>query len=246
MAYAPPADAPRADVPVAEEVGSVEGAQPDTVFEPVREGVSEGWSEEGTPSVEELHAGEEETTDVGEVGPRTRTMAELYARQGLHDRAVEVYEHLLAESPGDDALRSRLGELRAEMGEGEAEGVAAEEAVETAARHMSESGHHEPVDSPFSWAETAAETEGEARATGGTPASEYFAELLAWEPAEDVVDIAELTPDHPAEEAVDIAELAPDHPAEEVVDIAELAPDEPAEDVVDIAELAPDEPVGEW
>lgn len=41
----------------------------------------------------------------------TRTMGELYARQGLVDRAIEVYEYLAATNPGDGALSARLEEL---------------------------------------------------------------------------------------------------------------------------------------
>jgi hypothetical protein len=39
------------------------------------------------------------------------TLAELYLRQGLVDRAVEVYRQLLAEEPGNDRARARLAEI---------------------------------------------------------------------------------------------------------------------------------------
>jgi hypothetical protein len=39
------------------------------------------------------------------------TLAELYLRQGLVDRAVEVYKQLLVEEPGNERARSRLAEL---------------------------------------------------------------------------------------------------------------------------------------
>ncbi len=42
----------------------------------------------------------------------TRTMAELYVRQGLRGRAIRVYEHLLNSAPGDPELRGRLEELQ--------------------------------------------------------------------------------------------------------------------------------------
>jgi len=57
----------------------------------------------------------------------TRTMAELYVRQGLVARAIEVYRHLLDASPDDASLREALDELlapRAEPPE-EVEGVEA-------------------------------------------------------------------------------------------------------------------------
>ena len=42
----------------------------------------------------------------------TRTMAELYVRQGLPERAIEVYEQLLERESDDDQLRARIAELR--------------------------------------------------------------------------------------------------------------------------------------
>ncbi|MEJ2217204.1 MAG: hypothetical protein P8099_11370 [Gemmatimonadota bacterium] len=35
-------------------------------------------------------------------------MAELYQRQGLHDRAVRIYQRLLRTHPGDRRLKGRL------------------------------------------------------------------------------------------------------------------------------------------
>jgi HD-GYP domain-containing protein (c-di-GMP phosphodiesterase class II) len=42
----------------------------------------------------------------------TETIAELYARQGLHERAAAVYRELLDRNPGDARLRAKLEELR--------------------------------------------------------------------------------------------------------------------------------------
>jgi tetratricopeptide (TPR) repeat protein len=39
------------------------------------------------------------------------TLAELYVKQGLPDRAVEVYRQLLTEEPGNERARARLDEL---------------------------------------------------------------------------------------------------------------------------------------
>jgi len=41
----------------------------------------------------------------------TETMADLYARQGLHDRAAEVYRELLRGRPGDARLEAKLREV---------------------------------------------------------------------------------------------------------------------------------------
>ena len=42
------------------------------------------------------------------------TLAELYIKQGLYDRALEVYEHLLANDANNIFYRSRLALLRKE------------------------------------------------------------------------------------------------------------------------------------
>jgi hypothetical protein len=41
------------------------------------------------------------------------TLAELYYRQGLADRAIDVYRQLLAEEPGNDKVRDRLAQIEA-------------------------------------------------------------------------------------------------------------------------------------
>jgi hypothetical protein len=45
----------------------------------------------------------------------TETMAELYLKQGFHERALEVYRQLVAQSPGDRALRERMDRVEREM-----------------------------------------------------------------------------------------------------------------------------------
>ena len=47
----------------------------------------------------------------------TRTMADLYAEQGLHREAAEIYEELLKDSPGDAELLTRLEAVRADVRE---------------------------------------------------------------------------------------------------------------------------------
>jgi hypothetical protein len=39
------------------------------------------------------------------------TLAELYLKQGLVERAADVYRQLLAKEPGNDRARSRLAEI---------------------------------------------------------------------------------------------------------------------------------------
>lgn len=45
----------------------------------------------------------------------TLTLAEIYARQGLPDKAVEVCERILARDPDDEEAARRLGEYRNEL-----------------------------------------------------------------------------------------------------------------------------------
>lgn len=45
------------------------------------------------------------------------TLAELYFKQGAHDRAIETYEEVLRREPGNDAARRRLAEIGALVAE---------------------------------------------------------------------------------------------------------------------------------
>ncbi len=49
----------------------------------------------------------------------TRTMAGVLSAQGFHERALRIYDHLLARDPGDGDLASEADEVRARMHEGE-------------------------------------------------------------------------------------------------------------------------------
>jgi tetratricopeptide (TPR) repeat protein len=61
----------------------------------------------------------EETVFEEETGPEeattpplaSSTLAELYYRQGLADRAIDVYRQLLAEEPGNEKVRERLAQI---------------------------------------------------------------------------------------------------------------------------------------
>ncbi len=77
----------------------------------------------------------------------TETMAQVYARQGLYDRAADVYRELLRQRPGDAVLETRLAEME-ELGAGA--GVAA--------------GTHERehLEEPFPFLDAVPTAEGEA------------------------------------------------------------------------------------
>lgn len=109
--------------------------------------------------------------DVGDVeleegdGPvvLTETMAELYAKQGLHDQAAAVYRELLRERPDDERLRARLEAL-----EGEAGSSAADEAFGFDEMDLSGFDAGEPHDEAFA-------TSGEGAMDLGVGGEEDFA-----------------------------------------------------------------------
>ncbi|GMV05434.1 MAG: hypothetical protein AMXMBFR53_17130, partial [Gemmatimonadota bacterium] len=119
----------------------------------------------------------------------TRTMAELYARQGLTERALHVFRQLLDASPDDAQLRARVAELAGapESGQGEPPEPVAFPALagEVEAPEEMEAEHHwtagaqegHEVDTPFAWTEP---EDREPRAPGPV-ISEYFGRMLAWE-----------------------------------------------------------------
>lgn len=51
-----------------------------------------------------------------EQGFITETMAQLYLKQGFHDRALDVYQQLVAQNPNDRGLRERMERLAASRG----------------------------------------------------------------------------------------------------------------------------------
>jgi tetratricopeptide (TPR) repeat protein len=126
---------------------------------------------------------EPEDEGVPDSGLYTRTMAEVFASQGLFLRAVEVYEMLLRSDPGDEALQDRLAELRSVAGvtptpsrepqEG-SEQDDWEEESEAQARHLAEGPEESDVSTPFAWTDHTDETVEPHLETAG----EYFARLL--------------------------------------------------------------------
>jgi tetratricopeptide (TPR) repeat protein len=125
-----------------------------------------------------------DTVDEGTAGPGgpglvTATLAEIYAAQGFHERAAEVYRTLLAQVPDDARLRDRLEEA-------EARAAAGREARRRAAR---EAGSEDPAESVWTGGMAAAdggETPYAWSAAGddqtGAPVGAYFRSLLDWRP----------------------------------------------------------------
>jgi tetratricopeptide (TPR) repeat protein len=77
--------------------------------------------------------GPEEEVDQAEArdeddDPATRTMAELFVRQGHLDRAIRIYRRLAEDRPDDASLRTRLAEIEGSAGAGPT--AASGEAVE--------------------------------------------------------------------------------------------------------------------
>lgn len=65
------------------------------------------------PSESSEGPGGELAADPGDQGLATETIAQVYARQGLYDRAADVYRQLLNSRPDDDGIRTRLEEMEA-------------------------------------------------------------------------------------------------------------------------------------
>ncbi len=116
----------------------------------------------------------------------TRTMAELYAGQGLTERALEIFRQLLESTPGDPGLRRRIAELET-AGMDEAGPSDPADALEPVGYDDDVSGHawdaeaqrelHE-VDTPFAWTEEDADD----LPLAGPAIGRYFERLLAWRP----------------------------------------------------------------
>ena len=130
---------------------------------------------------------------------QTRTMADLYVTQGLIDRAIDLYQHLVDDAPDDAGLQARLEELRAgdreiDFASGESEAhtphpQAVEQApeadesdygeVETLARDLVGSGDAEhEVETPFAWAEEV--SEGQTEVVDGPSIGRFFDDLLRY------------------------------------------------------------------
>ena len=73
--------------------------------------VEEAAAPAAAPMVEAIPPEEEEPAAAPEAIP-TATLAEIYVRQGLPERALEVYERILAADPSNAEIQSRVRELR--------------------------------------------------------------------------------------------------------------------------------------
>jgi len=139
---------------------------------------SEEEAETVAPPVED-----DDPDDEGAGGPvYTRTLAELYVKQGAVDRALGVLRHLSASAPDNRELADRIAQLE-EGGDGASDASdEPEEEVESLARDLAQSGEgaHD-VETPFAWGEQ----EAEEPPSEGPTIRDYFDGLLSWEPEED-------------------------------------------------------------
>ena len=135
----------------------------------------------GRPPIEKADFNEGEPEEPPSELPATRTLAELYARQGLHERAAQVYQKLLKDHPHDPALRQRLAELSAGGGHAASAHPAGvhDEDTEVLARALAD--RPEPVEpsvTPFAWG--AEEAAPEPPPVAGHTVEAYFRSLLDW------------------------------------------------------------------
>ncbi len=186
----------------------------------------------------------------------TSTLGEIYLRQGLFDRAEEVFESLLKKAPDNERLRERLEETRSLMQSPGARAVdevgllpeedGSEEAREVHSEASAEAGTVEDLDSDVVLIEALAPD----RMT--IPGSEEVVQRE--EPTlEEPISLEALAPDEP----VSVDAFAPDEPVsvealapEEPISLEALAPDEPVsvdafapDEPVSVEALAPDEPI---
>jgi tetratricopeptide (TPR) repeat protein len=85
------------------------------VGEPPTDGLSEGLSDLAGLFSARRPLEEHPDRDDPLSGIATLTLAEIYARQGLFARAVEVCERILERSPDDERAQSKLEEYRREL-----------------------------------------------------------------------------------------------------------------------------------
>jgi hypothetical protein len=163
------------------------------------DGVDPEGSEEEAETVAPVADDELDDEEAGEP-VYTRTLAELYVKQGAVDRALGVLRHLFEADADNRELADRIAQLEA-GGDGadaqaeqeqpvdrrtwrpeESEGADEAEEVESLARDLAQSGEggHD-IDSPFAWGEQ----EAEAPPAEGPTIRDYFDGLLSWEPGED-------------------------------------------------------------
>ena len=130
-----------------------------------------------------------ETEGDGEV--LTETIAELYRRQGLYDRAADVYRALLQARPEDADLQAKLAEVESMSQPHQTDEIPEEPwgyrdpwetpEVDTEQAAAWLAGGAPPTESPptpYAWTEQPAEMATDT----GRPIGAYFRDLLAWQP----------------------------------------------------------------
>jgi tetratricopeptide (TPR) repeat protein len=210
------------------------GAAADGAVEPPVAGEPETAWWEPEP-VAEGPAGEDDVSEVEEIEDadvKTETIAQVYARQGLYDRAVEVYQELIRSRPDDEGLRARLAELEQLAGEpaGSDAGAAATVDEEVGAGAAADEGGAEPGD----WARNEYIWEDEWTDSGGEAAGATEAETPAAGPGETETErepwaeaVSGESPEHP--EGFEAAEFAAE-PDQEVAPVEGLEAEEVADD----------------
>lgn len=201
---------------------------------------------EGEPAAPDLASEEEATRMPGEQAPAeegveepsveeagpvyTETMAEVYARQGLYERAIDVYRELLTQRPDDTRLRERLREVEATASAEAAAPGEADVTEEAAVVEAAEPGVEEvvadtaPDDDALPFLEELPATEDETAEEEAPRVAEPLTEPEAEEPEPETGWEPEPAAEGPAEDVV--VEVEP--PAEPMA-AAEEAPS--AEDV---------------
>jgi len=182
------------------ELEEVRGAEVPPALDPVHQAEpNEGPEPEPIPATSNVPVDLPETHE-GEPGAFlvTRTMGDLYARQGLLDRAIEVYEQLLEAAPGDPELSARLAELRTETAgagwhsTGLPDGVDQSAIPGRGAPPAAAAGTDSAMEDGEVGEVSSAQ---DVRTIGG-----YFGDLMAWVPG--AVPIATLAPDPLPDSAV--------------------------------------------
>jgi len=205
------------------ELEEVRGAEVPPASDPVHQAEpNEGSEPEPNPSMSDVPVDLPETRE-GEPGAFlvTRTMGDIYAHQGLLDRAIEVYEQLLEAAPGDPELSTRLADLRAEKAGAGRHSTGLPDGGDRSA--ISGSGalfvSADSLDSASEDGEAGAVSSAQGTRTIGG----YFGDLMAWVPG--AVPIATLAPDPLPDSAVASGGSAglPDAPPQEAG--AEGSPD---------------------
>jgi tetratricopeptide (TPR) repeat protein len=163
-------------------VAAAEGATAED--EPVAEADDAVEDDEATPTPAD---GSDDDDSPGEP-VYTRTLAEIYVKQGAPEKALDVLRHLHALNPDDTDLERRIEALES----GETSAAVAqppstdadedvEEELEILARELADNRNdaENEVESPFGWDDAAAETEA---AESDSSIDDYFQGLLSWKP----------------------------------------------------------------